>query len=110
MRFSKCRETILFDYSINNDAISSVSVISDLVILLDNELSFREHINNKVLKSFRMLSFIKRHSLQINDTKALTTLYIGLVRSLMEYNNVIWIPSYNCHIERLERVQRKFVN
>ena len=57
-----------------------------------------------------MLGFIKRHTKHINDTRAVTCLYNSLVRSILEYCSTIWPPNYTCHIKRLKRVQRKFIN
>ena len=56
-----------------------------------------------------MLGFIKRNTKHLSDTKALTSIYNCLVRSVLEYCSVIWSPSYACHVDRLERVQNKFV-
>ena len=43
------------------------------------------------------------------ETKAITSLYNCLIRSILEYCCVIWSPYYQCHISRLEQVQNKFL-
>lgn len=42
-----------------------------------------------------------------NATKLI--LYNALVRSILEYCSVVWSPCYFTHINRIERVQKKFV-
>ena len=56
-----------------------------------------------------MLGFMRRNCLNICDIGAIKSLYNCLVRSLLKYNSVIWCPVYNCHVQRLERIQNKFV-
>ena len=42
------------------------------------------------------------------DRLSLTKAFVNYVRSLLEYNSVIWTPYLNCDIERVEQVQRRF--
>jgi hypothetical protein len=37
------------------------------------------------------------------------TLYVSLVRPKLEYASCVWRPFYGAQIDRIERVQRKFV-
>ena len=109
MRFFKLNSPVIYSYNIDNLKLEEVILINDLGIIFDKYLSFNMHIDNIVVKSFRMLGFIKRNCRHIEDTKAILTLYNSLVRSILEYGPVIWAPTYQCHIDRLERVQAKFV-
>lgn len=117
INISKCRSISFYKrrnplgntYTIGNTTIERVSSINDLGIIFDTDLTFNSHIDSIVLKGFRMLGFIKRNSKHITDTKAITCLYNCLVRSLLEYCSVIWAPRYDCHIQRVERVQSKFL-
>ena len=60
------------------------------------------------LKLSSRLGMIKRWSKEFNDPHVTKSLYVSLVRSILEYNSGIWCPYYNCHITSLESFQRKF--
>ena len=57
-----------------------------------------------------MLGFIKRICRDFDDPLVLKTLYCTFVRSTLEYASSIWNPQYAIHINRIESVQKKFVN
>ncbi|XP_044757462.1 uncharacterized protein LOC123315698 [Coccinella septempunctata] len=43
-----------------------------------------------------------------NNIEAMKTVYCANVRGILEYASAVWSPSYNCHKQSIERVQRKF--
>ena len=108
MRFHRKREPIIYQYRMCDIDLESVVSIGDLGIIFDKEVNFNQHIDKTVMRAFRMLGFIKRNSIHLEDTKALKTLYNSLVRSILEYGSIIWHPIYQRHIDKLERVQSKF--
>jgi len=58
--------------------------ITDLGILFDERLTFREHIKEKVNKAYSMLGIIKRNFTYLTVT-SFTLLYKGMVRSDIDY-------------------------
>jgi hypothetical protein len=60
-------------------------------------------------KSFRMLGFIKRTCASFTGVSTLKSLYICYVRSQLEYCSVIWSPWQSTYVDRIERVQYKFI-
>jgi hypothetical protein len=72
-------------------------------------MSFTGHINVTVGKALAMMGFGKRLSCKFRDPYTLKTLYVSLVRPKLEYASCVWRPFYGAHINRIERVQRKFV-
>ena len=56
-----------------------------------------------------MLEFIKRVTHDFTNLKALNVLYNSLVRSRLEFCAQVWNPSTATHIQKLERVQKKFL-
>jgi hypothetical protein len=57
-----------------------------------------------------MFGFIKRLSQEFQDPCTfLKVLYVTYVRSKLEYANCVWQPFYVTHINRIERIQEKFI-
>lgn len=107
--FARIRSPIVFSYAVKDCSLNRVSLVKDLGILLDSKLRFTEHISSVVAKSFAVLGIIKRNAREFKDVYCLKTLYISLVRSILEYGVVVWTPFHAVHIERIERVQKAFI-
>ena len=110
MNFSMKRNNdIVYDYSIGESLLNRVYEIKDLGVYFTPNLNFSLHINKIVSKSFQMLGFVKRVTKVFNDTKTLMMLYNSYIRSRLEYCSQIWNPSSRAKINKLERVQKKFL-
>jgi hypothetical protein len=48
---------------------------------------------------------VKRYAKYFSNLSTLTTLFMSLVRSTLEYGSVIWTPYYKTHVDRLEKVR-----
>ena len=81
----------------------------DLGVVLDCKLSFREHIDSVVNKASAMLGFIKRLSKEFRCPYTYKILYTTYVRSRLEYASCVWQPFYVTHVNRIERIQEKFI-
>lgn len=57
-----------------------------------------------------MVGFISRSTRDFRNTNTLKYLYYALIRSTLEYGCVIWSPYYKVHIDRIEKVQKQFLN
>jgi hypothetical protein len=66
-----------------------------------------------VLKSARMLGFIKRISREFSDPYTYKTLYVAFVRAFvrpgLEYASCVWSPHQVVHSARIERIQHNFI-
>jgi len=80
--------------------------IKDLGILLDERLSFRDHINDKIIKAFSMLGIIKRNFKHLT-IQSFIMLYKNVVRSHLDYCFFVWSPYMKKDIEALEKVQKR---
>jgi hypothetical protein len=56
-----------------------------------------------------MLGFIRRLSLEFRDPYTLKSLYTSLIRPKLEYASCVWSPFYDVHVDKVERVQRRFI-
>ena len=77
--------------------------------MLDSHLSFTPHLDSVVSKSLQMLGFIKRNTKDFLNIPSIKLLYCSLVRPHLEYCSSVWSPSYNVHIQAIDRVQHKFL-
>lgn len=109
MRFYKIKTPIIFNYKLNDILLETKLLHTDLGIAFDEELTFHAHIDKIINKSFKMLGFIKRYTSDFKNPYTVKYLYVTLVRPHLEYCTVVWSPYYNIHINRIERVQKKFL-
>ena len=86
--------------------IERVEQEKDLGIVLDKNLSFNEHVNQKVRKANSLLGLIKK-SFVYMDEKVLVKLYKAIARPHLEYCNQVWHPYMKKQILLLENVQRR---
>jgi len=107
--FSRIENPISFDYKIDNCSVTRATSIRDSGIIIDSNLSFTTHINTITKKSFKMLGFINRNTVNFKNINALKILFFALVRSHLEFGSIVWSPSYITFINTIENVQLKFL-
>jgi hypothetical protein len=111
LSIARNKKSINYKYSfITSDnkvlELEHVSSMSDLGIIIDCELKFKEHIYHKINKAYQMLGIISRNFIDL-DKASFIVLYKSLVRSQLEYGNSVWNP-YKCYlIEDIEKVQKR---
>ena len=107
-----CRNKSRFDsvqYMIGNTVITPQAEVRDLGILFDSNLTFDNHIRSIIAEANRTLGFVIRSSHSFRELHTLVILYNSLVRSKLEYASIIWHgPSVN-QMNKLEKVQKKFL-
>ena len=83
------------DYFIETESVNyklqNVNCTKDLGVIIDNKLTFNEHISEKIKKANCMLALIKRNFKYL-DEKTFILLYKSLVRSQLEYASSVWFP------------------
>ena len=94
-------------YSLNNAVLSHSSIVSDLGILTDSHLLFKDHINSIISKSYQRSGAIFRGFVSRNPT-LMRKAFITYVRPILEYNSCIWNPLYKNLIDSIENVLRRF--
>ena len=91
------------NYTIAGIRLELLDNIRDLGIQIDSKLKFHIHTDMVAKKAYRILG----KSFEYKDSDVIVKLYKTLVRPIVEYNNVIWGPSYTLDNQKLERIQRK---
>ena len=107
--FTRSNSTILRTYVIDNNLIKRVNSVKDLGIWLDSKMNFKLHIDKTIAKANMRLGLIKRFAKEFNDPYVVKSLYCSLVRSIMEYGSIIWMPIYDVDQCRIESVQKNFL-
>lgn len=109
MTFSRTPNFIDHEYIVSDQVLERCSIFSDLGVLFDPKLSFTPHIDSMVSKASSRLGLIKRWSKELNDPYVTKSLYVGLVRSILEFACQVWSPFYSVHINRIESIQKQFL-
>lgn len=109
IKFTRKHHTIKSKYHIGGRRIKEVNTIRDLGVILDQKLTFIQHIDNIIKRASNMLGFIIRNCKIFKKEKSKILLYNTLVRSILEYCSVVWRPHYATHVLRIERIQKRFL-
>ena len=83
------------------------SSVTDLGVIIDEDLDWASHIQDKVTKASQFSGWILR-TFKSRDKELLMTLFNSLVRSRLEYCSPLWSPYLQKDIIKMESVQRSF--
>lgn len=107
--FTRKRVSILNKYFLNGIELERVNLVKDLGIYLDSSLSFNDHHVHIQNRASSMLGFIMRSCNNFDNPLALKSLYCALVRSIFDYNSIIWSPYTLGPIYSIEAIQNRFL-
>lgn len=108
INFSRKLQPTIPSYLLNESKLQIKTVVKDLGILIDSKLSFNYHFDVTLSKANKVFRYIKRYGRDFLDIRTLKTLFVSLVRPILEYGCVIWSPYYITHSERFEKIKYKF--
>ena len=94
------------DYSLDGTQLELLENIRDLGIQVDAKLKFHTHTDIVVKKAYHVLGLICK-SFERKDSDITLKLYTTLVRPIVEYNNVLWGPSYILDNQKLKEYSVK---
>lgn len=109
MSYSRKTDPVLYEYNLNNIALTRPEFIKDLGVTFDGKLTFNKHIEQIVQSSYKNLGFVLRNSKGFTDVNVFLLLFNTFVRSKLEYASLIWNPGYIIHIDSLENILRRFL-
>ena len=97
LNVAKCTTTQFFKttksydttYSINGTALPNNTLVKDLGVLFDSNLSFSAHLNDLATRCARTIGFIRRATLNFKQPSSIITLYKTLVLPIICYTSVI---------------------
>ena len=96
-----------FNYYFDNNIITTSHYEKILSVIINNKLSFKEHIYDCVNRASKICYIIFANIKQVNNS-ILIKLYKSFARPLLEYASVICCPHHINLIDRIENVQRRF--
>lgn len=113
-RMTLKKQPVVGSYSIDNTVLDYVSEIRDLGVILDEKLTFGPHIDKCVKKANRALGLLFRSFQKVGrggyfNLSSVKVSYYAHVRSVLEYGSVIWAGAAKTHLDRIERIQHKFL-
>ena len=91
-------------YQVNGQEIEHTFEEKDLGVIMDSELTFAEHITEKVNKANSLVGIIRR-SFSNLDPDTFVKIFVAFVRPHLEYGQVIWSPHLRKYINMIEKVQ-----
>lgn len=108
--FTRSKFFIHYQYELNGYNLMAENHVKDLGVFLSSDLSFSKHITYICNKASKTLGFLKRNCSEFQNITCLKTLYISLVRSILEYGSIIWSPYVQSDINKIESIQHRFLN
>lgn len=107
--FTRKLSPIITNYYIGGVLLENIIECKDLGVTFDSKLTFVNHIESIVNSCKKTLAFVLRVSKLFQNVKVIRTLYCSLVWSRFDYASLIWSPNYQCHINSIESIHRKFL-
>ena len=107
--FHRKKNFLSFDYTINGEQLVRVPTVRDLGVTLDSALTYRNHYEEIIDKARRQLGFISKITKEFRNPYTLKSLYVSLVRPILESASIIWDPYHSTIAARIESVQKRFI-
>ena len=91
-------------YNIDETKLRTVNSEQDLGLIIDNKLTFKEHIHLKVKKANALFGMLRRTFVRL-DKEMFKQLFVAIVRPHLEYGAAVWNPYKKEIIRLIENVQ-----
>ena len=100
-----------YEYSMKSDNQEEIKLTittkeKDIGVIFDQELTFREDMNTRIIKANNIMGIIRRTYSHL-DIITLRSLFTTLVRPHVEYGAPIWQPHLKMDIKAIEKVQKR---
>ena len=93
-------------YTMSEFTLDHVFEEKDLGVVIDSQLSFEEHISQKIKKANAMVGLIRRTFTYL-EPMFFKKLYVAFVRPHLEYAQSTWSPYLRKYINAIEKVQMR---
>ena len=96
-----------FIYSMSDKAIDYTTLVKDLGIHINGKLNWNEHSEIIYSRANQRLGLLKRTCDFVKNKSKRRALYISMVRSQFEHCAIVWRPSAQSALDRLESIQKR---
>ena len=93
----------------SNEDIASSTIVKDLGVVTNSNLTFKEHIDS-IITSSRITSGMILRTFITRDAKVMMQLFKTYIRSKLEYCCSVWSPVQQGVINEIERVQKSYTS
>ena len=93
----------------SGNVIKIGDTVKDLGVLANGDLLFKEHINN-IVTSSRVMSGVLLRTFSTREKQPMMRMFNSYIKSKLEYCSLIWSPSHQSEINKLERIQKSFTS
>ena len=93
----------------NNEIIEPTSVVRDLGVLVDSQLSWDSHISH-IVKQGRKMAFWILNVFKTRNKETMLLLFNSLIRFRLEYFCELWDRNTIKTISQIEQIQKKFTS
>jgi hypothetical protein len=107
-RSSKRKQRHNITISINNEKIKQAKSTTFLSVVIDECLTWKDHIDLIFKKMMKASSIISRMH-HFTNLNALKLIYYALVYPYLIYGNLIWGSTYKTRIQKLMNIQKKII-
>ena len=93
---------------INDEEINKVTKVKFLGLIIDENLTWQEHIQyckNKISSGLYAINSTKH----VLGKKHLKTLYFSIINSYLNYGLLLWGSAYKCHLNKIQVQQNKAI-
>ena len=106
LRITRKKSPYIHNYQLHGHTLLSETNSKYLGLIINEKLSWNNHIDNVCKKGNSSLAFLRRN-LQISQKHIKANAYTALVRPQLEYGAAIWDPYTKIKQNQLEMVQRR---
>ena len=100
---------VQFFYKMGDSILEYTETDKDLGILMNRTLNFTDHSNFPYGRANQRFGLLKRTCHFIHSIEKRRVLYLTMVRSLSEHCPIIWRPSSDTAVNRLESLQMRAI-
>ena len=103
---NKTKNNTLPILSLNKAPIENVNFHKHLGLIIDQKLSWTDHIEYIYLESMKKLNIMKKLKFKL-DRKSLETIYKSFIRPKIEYGNVIYFGTSQKNLDKISKIEKE---